>query len=97
MATNSMDFTSGLTRPSGSKAMAENYLGSTARPYALRVINDAMGSKFMDPDNLCEDATGSYSKRADGKNYPSGSHIHNETTATQNIESVLSQKNAPSR
>ena len=106
MATNSMDFTSGLPRPSGSKAMAENYLGSTARPYGLRVIKDTAGSKLVNPDNLYEDATGSYSKRADGKNYPCGSSIHDKTiqaqntgkeTQTQNITSALSQKKASLR
>ena len=106
MATNSMDFTSGLPRPSGSKAMAENYLGSTAHPYALRAINAAMGSKHMNPDESYEDATGSYSKSADGKNFPCGSSVYDKTTQTQNtgketpaqdMKSFLSQAIANTR
>ena len=105
MATNSMDFTSGLPRPSGSKAMAENYLGSTARPYALRVINETLGSKFEDTDNLYKEITG-INPQEFGKNFKAGASALNETTQTQNtgketpaqdMKSFLSQAIANTR
>jgi len=100
MATTSMDFTSGLSRPSGSKAKAENYLGSTAYPYALRAISAAMGSKHEDADNLY-DAVFDVNPKEFGKYFNSGASTLKETTPTQNIEkttptqtinSVLTQK-----
>ena len=91
MATTSMDFTSGLSRPSGSKAKAENYLGSTAHPYALRAISAAMGSKHEDADNLY-DAVFDVNPKEFGKSFKSGTSVLKTATSTPTINSVLTQK-----
>ena len=91
MATNSMDFTNGLQRPSGSKAKSANYTCNLAHPYALQAINVAMGSKCENAENLYDAVSGANPK-AFGNSFSSGASAHKEATQTQTINPVLTQK-----